>query len=583
MSQVSCRATVAVLEVLTRWGVDVDPVVEGAGSTRAKLMDARARIDWDTFSRFLDRVSAALGDDEERLEAVGAALLETPTWSLVGELAHRFISPRALARASSFAGTTLFPTVDFDQRVFDDGRVELLLSIPSHRRAARPFFVITKGQWRAMPRALGLPDAQIEADIGERRGRYHVTFPAHETSLWRDFIGATLATPTWLRNVYASRRELRKSFAAMERWRRDYHRVLDHLPDAVLIHRDGQVVYANRTLARLLGETGDALVGRRVDRLVSWADFTRARAACRHEGEEDGDLRVEVSGGQGRHLLELRHVQRVDFHGERSELIVAQDVTERITLEEQLLHTDRMATLGALAAGMAHEINNPLGYLLNSLQILQRDAASLQVGGTVDASWLERLRAMLDVALEGTERVRTILDDLRTFVRRDENEAVPTAVIDAVEYSLEMLGGELSGVVIERDFTGEVMHVASPPTRVSQVVLNLVLNAVQAVRADGSKVTLRVRRRNAHQVEIEVADDGLGMTEEVKAQAFEPFFTTKPAGVGAGLGLPICRELVHRLGGTVELDSQLGQGTRVRVILPLVPPSPKPSLRTSGP
>lgn len=573
MSQVSCRATASVLEVLTRWGVDIEPIVDGGDFTADKLADVGARIDWDTFARFLERVSEALDHDDKRLEAVGEDLFEVQSWPLLRELAERFISPRAIARMTSLMGSAMFPTMDFEQRFSDDGRMELSLSIPSHRRAARPFFLITLGQWRALPRALGLPDAEIEADIGDHHGRYVVTFPPRRVSPWRDLVGAALATPTWLRSVHASRRELRESFGAMERWRRDFHRVLDHLPDAVLIHREGKVAYANQTLVRLLSDDDDDLVGRRVEHVVSWEAFCRACAACRAGTEQDEERRVEINGPIGRHVLELRLVQGVDFNGERAELIVGQDITGRLDLEERLLHTDRMATLGSLAAGMAHEINNPLGYLLNSLQILQRDAASLEVGGTVDASWLERLRAMLDVALEGTERVRTILDDLRTFVRRDDDQARPTSVRDAVEYSLEILGGELSGVTIECDFSSEALHVSSPPSRVSQVVVNLMLNAVQALRSDGGgKVTLRTRRRGDHHCEIEIADDGPGMTEEVRAQAFEPFFTTKPAGVGTGLGLPICRELAHRLGGTLELESQVGKGTRVRVCLPLVDP-----------
>jgi len=569
MSQVSSRAVVSVLEVLTRWGVDVDTLVEGLPCPPEALRNVRERIDWDTFARLLERVSEALDHDDARLEALGAALLDAQSWSFVANLARRFAHPPALARAATLMGSFVFPILDFEQQHGDDGRLRFSLSIPPQCRAARPFFVITAGQWRAFPRLLGLPDAQVEADVGERHGRYLVVLPVGRRRRLRELAGAVLGTPAWLRTVSASRRDMHESFAAMERWRHDYHRVLHLLPDAVLIHREGVVLYGNATLAELLLETSDALVGRRVDHVVAWAAFQRARRAC-CDGSNDEARRVQMSGPSGDRTVELRHVQDVDFEGAPAELVVAQDVTERVQMEERLLHTDRMANLGSLAAGMAHEINNPLGYLLNSLQILQRDAAVLQVGGTVDASWLERLRAMLDVALEGTERVRTILDDLRTFVRRDDQAARPIDVRDAIEYSIELLGGELAGVRIERDFVSDGLVIASPPARLSQVVLNLVLNAVQAVRGlDGGSVTLRTRRDGEKAV-VEIVDDGPGMTAEVKAQAFEPFFTTKPAGVGTGLGLPICRELVHRLGGDMTLTSEPGRGTCVRLSLPLV-------------
>ncbi|MEM1029043.1 MAG: ATP-binding protein [Myxococcota bacterium] len=588
MPQVSCRATAAMLEVLAGWGIDTDAIERSAPLRSTRLRDPRARVDWDTFSHLLDRVASALDGEDSRLEALGEAMVERSAYAAPGVAAGRFLTPLALTRAASLAGSAAFPTIEFSQRVFDDGRFELQLALPEHARSARPFFVVTVGCYRAMPRRLGLADARVQAEVGPRSGHYLVTLPVDRGWSLRHGLAALWGTPAWLREVYASRRQLREDYAAMERWRRDFHRVLDHLPDAVLIHRDGVVRYANEALARVIGDPAASLRGHRVDQLIPWARFMQAREAVRTARDDTSARRIEIRRRRRPRILAVRLVEEVEFEGVAAELVVAQDVTDRVRMEERLRHTDRMATLGTLAAGIAHEINNPLGYLLNSLQILQRDAAEIHPGGTVDASWLERLRAMLEVALEGTDRVRTVLDDLRAFVRREDDAASPVDVREAIEHGLESLGEDLGDIVVERVGFERAQMVMAPSTRLNQVLFHVLLNAVQAMRErmpgsngenrpSGSnaktmrraqgRLVVRVMREGGQAV-IEVSDDGPGMRPEVLAQAFELFFTTKPAGVARGLGLPICRELVHRLGGTIDIESTAPRGTRVRVVLP---------------
>jgi ligand-binding sensor domain-containing protein/signal transduction histidine kinase/CheY-like chemotaxis protein len=251
--------------------------------------------------------------------------------------------------------------------------------------------------------------------------------------------------------------------------------------------------------------------------------------------------------------------------------------------QAQLVQAGKMAAVGTLAAGVGHEINNPLAYIVSNLEY-----ASLEVGALVrelpPEQSGERLKDMdraLREALHGAERVRRIVQDLKTFSRGDEEARGPVSLQAVLESAAKLAGNELRPRArLVKDF-GDIPLVEGNESRLAQVFLNLVINSAQALpegRASENEVRLVTRREGADKVVAEVHDTGSGIPQEVLSRIFEPFFTTKPVGVGTGLGLALCHRFVTSMGGEIGVESEPGKGTVVRVTLraaaPLAPPLP---------
>ncbi len=244
----------------------------------------------------------------------------------------------------------------------------------------------------------------------------------------------------------------------------------------------------------------------------------------------------------------------------------ARDITERKAIQARLVEADRLAALGVLSAGIAHEINNPLAYLLLNLEYLSRELPTLPQ----EPHKLDALMVRVRDACHGAERVASIVRDLRTFARADEGFRGPIDVKAALESALNIAGSEIKQKAeLVRDYE-PVPPVEANPNRIEQVLLNLLLNAVQALPGPdvpGQQVRARLRARDGR-VSITIEDTGSGISDETLSKIFDPFFTTKPVGVGTGLGLPICRSIVRGLGGEISVRSVLGQGSAFTVTLP---------------
>ena len=260
---------------------------------------------------------------------------------------------------------------------------------------------------------------------------------------------------------------------------------------------------------------------------------------------------------------------------------LALDISERIEVErerdemrEQVSRSERLASVGALAAAVAHEIANPLTFVIGGTRLACRE---LSEEPPSPASAQRALAALQDVDM-GLERVRQITRDLRGFARGEaERPGRPSDPVHAVESALRMARPRIRGVARLETDLAPVATVPLDEIRLAQVVLNLLLNAAQAIPAGGSEEhCIRVAIRGCGDesdgaVEIEVSDTGTGIPEDALPHIFDPFFTTKPVGIGTGLGLAVVRRIVDQVGGTIEVDSRVGQGTRFRVRLPAVP------------
>jgi CheY-like chemotaxis protein len=242
--------------------------------------------------------------------------------------------------------------------------------------------------------------------------------------------------------------------------------------------------------------------------------------------------------------------------------VIAEDVAERMRMRTELAFADRLASVGALAAGVAHEVNNPLTYVLFHLERLAASVPEPDAG---------RARA----ALDGAERIRDIVRDLQTFARVEKEGVEPVDVHAVLDKVLALAAPELRyRARIVRDL-GAGGWARANEGRLAQVFLNLVINAAHAMD-DGrdERGELRVATRDeGDRLVIEIADSGVGIAPSDLARIFEPFFSTRAttsagAAKGSGLGLSICRNIVERLGGTIEVTSALGRGSRFTVRIP---------------
>jgi signal transduction histidine kinase len=224
-----------------------------------------------------------------------------------------------------------------------------------------------------------------------------------------------------------------------------------------------------------------------------------------------------------------------------------------------------MAAIGMLAAGVAHEINNPLAFVSSNLCYIEKELRRLKLP---PSDLGEMMEAITD-AREGADRMRDIVQSLRALARGDSISTHPMDLHEVLENSVHLIWGRLrSKGMLARDY-GELPQVMGNSVQLSQVFVNLLINAVQALPDRGGEIRLVTRLHNASQVLVEVRDTGCGIPAEHLDRIFEPFFTTKPVGEGTGLGLSISHDIIRGLGGELTVSSVVGQGTTFRVLLPV--------------
>lgn len=329
-------------------------------------------------------------------------------------------------------------------------------------------------------------------------------------------------------------------------------------PDAiVVVDRAGRVKYVNAQALAFFERSESELTE---DRL--------------HFAAREGDtVELRVSRPSGERVGELRLVE-LDWAGAPGYVATIRDITQQRNLEMQLLMSDRLVTLGTLAAGVAHEVNNPLAALLTNVGLAQQ---RLKDSAQPDRDLLEQLR---DVELAAT-RIRTIVRDLRAFSRTEADTKTMVDVRRTLDGVARMAAGEIQhSAQLEKDY-GEVACVEVNESRLSQVFLNLLVNAAQAIapgNVAGNSIRISTRMGFDGRVVIDIRDTGPGMSEETCRRLFTPFFTTKPVGSGTGLGLAICQRIVESLGGTILVESELGKGTCFSVRLPAAEIRPEAEL-----
>ncbi len=297
------------------------------------------------------------------------------------------------------------------------------------------------------------------------------------------------------------------------------------------------------------------------------------------------EISLASSGTYETHLAPIR-----DEEGKVvGALGVSTDVTDRVRMAAQLARAERLASVGLLAAGVAHEVNNPLAYVIGNLDLLAKRIQS------ATASELEagrgELVAMLRDAREGTLRMRDIVRDLKVFSGEGDRKRIAVDVRGALEGALRIAGNEIRHRARLALDIHRLPAVRGDEGRLGQLFLNLLINAAQAIPEGASeKNEIRVAAKAAPAgpgregpwVCVEISDTGIGMSSDVLAKIFDPFFTTKPVGSGTGLGLSICHAIVTDAGGRIEVDSHPGRGSTFRVWFPATTEDVLPESTRSG-
>ena len=332
-----------------------------------------------------------------------------------------------------------------------------------------------------------------------------------------------------------------------------------------IIDQQYQLVTINSTMARRFGQDGGGLSCQLCyealyQRSEPCENCLASETLTRGKGTLRTASRLINQQGESFIIWEIRSYPIIDTSGQVIQaILLEEDITDRRELEAVVAQAGKLAALGQLAAGVAHEINNPLTAIIANAQILQRE---LSPGD-------ERLESVELISMAGA-RAAQVVRNLLDFARKEQVQRVWTDVNDTLRASLALVQHELVSRAISLQFSpGEqVPLILAAPDSLQGVWLNLLLNAVESI--DRTPGLIRVSsQRVGDEVQVIIDDNGRGIPPERLERIFEPFFTTKGPGRGTGLGLSVCNRVVEQHNGRIVVESQVGLGTEFKVILPI--------------
>ena len=358
-------------------------------------------------------------------------------------------------------------------------------------------------------------------------------------------------------------RKMWRTLISGKQWRGEFHNK----------KKSGELYWELASISPILDQRG-----RITHYLAIKEDITERKAI-----EEE----LQRTVAQATQLTAHLEFQNAEIENQRQELDKAYGDLK--TAQSQMLQREKMASIGQLAAGVAHEINNPIGFVSSNLRSLQKYSRrladyieflekQLRDSSSWDAIKAERKKAKLDFLLEdsdelieesldGTSRVSKIVQNLKTFSRVDQAEEQSSDLNECLESTLAIVWNEIKYKAELEKELADLPSVVCNPQELTQVFTNLLVNAAQAIEKDGRiKLSSKVVGDN---VQICIEDNGCGIPEENLEKIFEPFFTTKDVGKGTGLGMSISYEIVKKHGGKISVASELGNGTTFTVLLPL--------------
>jgi PAS domain S-box-containing protein len=374
-----------------------------------------------------------------------------------------------------------------------------------------------------------------------------------------------------------------------ERW---VWATLEAIGDAVIsTDAEGVVTFMNGAAEVLTGWTRGDATGKKIDEILELADPSgqpiegRVRAAVLQGCSVRVPTPTSLLARAGDRVVDHRVSPVVDATGAVvGGVVILRDVTERTKFERRLAQTEGLASVGTMAAGMVHEINNPLAYVISNvgfclegleevIESLRRLTVAKPQRTALDGALarLGELTQALDDASEGADRVRRIVADLERFTHVEDGESQIVDVAGILEAAAKLTANALRHHAQLRKDYGRTPLVEANPGQLTQVFTNLLLNAFEAIghgHAEHHEIRMTTSTDGAGRAVVEIHDTGPGIPADVLPHIFDPFFTTKPSGAGMGLGLSICQRVIVACGGEIAAESVPGHGTTFRVTLP---------------
>lgn len=387
-----------------------------------------------------------------------------------------------------------------------------------------------------------------------------------------DLIGMGHTKLGFFKEVQIKIGELQKSNLELERKQRQVQAILDGIADIVaVVSPDYRIRTVNNSFYKVY-ESAEPLnafcykIFRERDEpcpVCPLREALQLKRVCRQNA-------IITINGRNRHF-EITASPLRNAEGAPSDIIlVKRDVTLEKEYQEKYSHAEKMATIGLLAAGVAHEINNPLTAIRGFTQGLQRRLPQLEKLGE-DKDLIEDYREYLDIIHQECRRCADIVQSLLTFSPRKDPEFCSVDLNKLIENVMRLLHHRLKQLpadMISLELTHDLPEIQGNPAELEQVILNLVLNALDAVDGTAGKIVLRTQSKDKDRVMLQVTDNGHGIDADIMNKLFEPFFTTKPLGQGIGIGLATCYRILQAHGGEITVDSARGEGAVFTAILP---------------
>lgn len=365
------------------------------------------------------------------------------------------------------------------------------------------------------------------------------------------------------------RERVREKTREIKEANRFNERILKNAPVGVLtLDAKGVVTSANPAMAEIIGIPRRHLVGKSLidsEEIISKGLKTYLERGLRGKRFDLVDYPLDSQAVGPRFVQVMGIPLKTNRYLIEGLLCIMEDTTERKRMESQMIRAGKLAAVGELASGVAHEINNPLasvaGYAEEMLDMIHEKRI-------LSAEDLNEFEEALATIIEQTDRCKEITQNLLNFARQEKLEVISTSLNELIEKTLYLVepDAKLGKVEIHRDLGRNLPLVETNPSQLQQVFLNILKNALDAVEPGG--VIRVVSRSENGLIRILVNDNGVGIPEVNLKKIFNPFFTTKPSGSGTGLGLSICYNILEKLGGTLEVESRVDSGTTFIVSIP---------------
>ena len=344
-----------------------------------------------------------------------------------------------------------------------------------------------------------------------------------------------------------------------------YRDIIENSADAIItIDNSNRITSWNQGAEEIFGWEKEEILGESISKIIPRDLMEVGEMLClaygiKHSGAVKNYETERITKSGTRRLVQLTETVITNENGEivgRSQIL--RDISELRINENQMRQSERLATVGHLAAGVAHEVGNPLTSISSLVQVLERKSED-----DFTQKNLKKIR-------EHIARITKIVRELVDFSRPTGLQTTDTQINQTIQSAVGLL--KYDGRCRNIDFTLELdpslPKVACVPDQIHQVLVNILLNAIDAMQEQGEEITIHTYSRNGH-VEVAVHDEGVGMSPEVQEKVFEPFFTTKQVGKGTGLGLSVSHGIVSKLGGNITVDSERGEGSTFRIKLPI--------------